>query len=73
VLADDTFDDVGDILTGISRFFKEFVDLFLLYDGNGGGAFLEVSVHVVAVCETCSSVYIPRMMKAHEHHTAFPT
>ena len=32
-----------------------------------------VSVHVVAVCETCSPVSISRMMKAHEHPTPFPT
>jgi hypothetical protein len=32
-----------------------------------------VSVHVVAVRETCSSVSMSRMMKAHEHHTTFPT
>jgi hypothetical protein len=32
-----------------------------------------VSVHVVAVRETCSSVSMPRMIEAHEHHTPFPT
>ena len=32
-----------------------------------------VSVHVVAVRETCSLVSMPRMIKAHEHHPTFPT
>ena len=34
---------------------------------------LLVSVHVVAVRETCSLVSMPRMIKAHEHHPTFPT
>ena len=33
----------------------------------------KVSVHVVAVRETCSLVSMPRMIKAHEHHPTFPT
>src|SRR5919198_970126 len=48
VLEDDTFDDVGDILAGIGRFFKELVDLLPLDDVNGVGTFLEEPGHTPA-------------------------
>src|SRR3977135_1190303 len=48
VLEDDTFDDVGNILAGIGRFLKEFVDLFPLDDMDGVGAFLEEPGHTPA-------------------------
>jgi hypothetical protein len=48
MLEDDTCDDVGNILAGISRFFKEFVNLFPLDDVNGVGTFLEEPGHTPA-------------------------